>query len=185
MTTTFSSKSVLFLLIVGGILFVGLAYLLSPTPPQVSISSPSLSLDQQIDSEAAAVQQLLTQYQVDVYITNAHSAKHATSADALRCLNNKGNVATFSEYASRNVHLLCWDEKGQTLYDVIIRRINFIVEKFSNPQSELVTAYAPEGIQGANLLEKMNFYLNHLLVTIGGKIVQIHFDPGEVMFIPK
>jgi hypothetical protein len=150
--------------------------------PSVNINS-SYSAEAEIDSEINDINSILMQYQLDVYVTGSHMSKHASSSDALRCMNNRGNIATFSEFNSRKLHLLCWD--GQTLYDIIINRINYWVEKYSNPKSELVTAYAPEGVEGADQTSKVNFYLEHLKNTVGGKVVNLKFGSGEVMFIPK
>jgi len=118
-------------------------------------------------------------------VNSNHMTDHAESPDALRCINNRGNVAAFSEKWSRKLHLLCWDDKTQTLFDIIITRIRYEVERFHNPDSHLVTAYSPEGVQGVNLSEKLDWYLEHLRTTIGGKPVGLHFNPGEIMFIPK
>jgi len=122
-------------------------------------------------------------YQLDVHVTSNHAATHLSSSAAMRCLNQNGNVAAFSEYGTWTLHLLCWD--GETLYDIIISRINKYTSKWENPNSHLKTAYAPEGIRGANMLEKVNFYLSHLKETVGGKVVNLTFRANEIMFIPK
>lgn len=146
-------------------------------------TSPSISAEAEVDKDIEELNKIFMEYQLDVYVTSAHMAGHSTSSAALRCLNNKGNVSAFSEFNTRRIHLLCVE--NDTLYDIIINRINFWVEKFKNPKSELVTAYAPENIQGADATNKVSFYLEHLKNTVGGKVVRLYFGPGEVMFIPK
>jgi hypothetical protein len=79
--------------------------------------------------------------------------------------------------------LLCWQDK--TLYDVIITRINRFVGDWENPKSTLVTAYAPQGVEGTTMLEQAQFYLDHLTRSIGGKVVNLVFKAGEIGFFPE
>lgn len=181
-----SLKDLTVLGILGILIYV--IYLAFVPKPQVTSFpiSNTISIEQEIDDEAKEVASIIALgYQVDVEVNSAHVAYHSTSVDAMRCLNNNGNVASFSEFKTRRIHLLCWDEKTQTLFDVIINRINFYVQKFSNPKSQLITAYAPDGVKGASLIEKSTYYLEHLKNTIGGKVVNLKFGPGEIYFLPK
>ena len=172
------------ILIILAVLAMVLLLLNSSELPTVSLDSGSTTYNP--DTMAEEVTSIISAgYQVDVEVTSNHASLHNTGSDALRCLTNKGNVATFSERSSRRLHLLCWDKETGTLYDVIINRLNYYVDKWSNPKSQLVTAYAPEGVQGASMLEKSTYYINHLLDTVGGKVVNLQFGPGEIMFIPK
>ena len=175
---------ILIILVLVGLFFLALSTVV-PTIGSISLGSGGTTTYDP-DVMAEEVTSIISAgYQVDVEVTSNHMALHNTGSDALRCLTNKGNVATFSERSSRRLHLLCWDKSTGTLYDVIINRLNYYVDKWSNPKSQLVTAYAPEGVQGASMLEKSTYYINHLLDTVGGKVVNLQFGPGEIMFIPK
>lgn len=118
-------------------------------------------------------------YQLDVYINSNHVAKHASSADAIRCLTNKGTSAALSEKFSRNLHLICFDEEKQTVFDIIISRINKFVPRWENPNAYLITAHAPEG---AGTLEQ---YITHIMTTKNAIKVGLIFKAGEVVFVPR
>lgn len=183
------------LTILGGILVI-LALVLSlifginmiPKPEvNIQISSEKWPVFRNdTDRDAEAVEKILALgYSVDVEINSNHISLHPESSDALRCAFNNGTVSVFSEKMSGRLHLLCWDETTNRLFDIIINRINFYVKKWSNPKSNLITAYSPEGVNGITMTEKVSFYLEHLKTTISGKVVNLSFGPGEIMFIPK
>jgi hypothetical protein len=179
MTVKGKLLGVMFLIVLGFIAML----VFGNKPQNVSFPSRDVPAEVQVDKEIEELNIILMDYQLDVYVTSAHSSTHDTSSAALRCLNNKGNIQAFSEFNTRRIHLLCWD--NDTLYDIIINRINYWVERFKNPKSELVTAYSPENVQGVDQLSKAEAYIEHLKNTVGGKAVRLHFGPGEVMFIPK
>jgi len=173
-------------LIVLSMAILAIFYLIITAPRPNTFSIPNSVPQNEYDKEIKEIQDALALgYQVDVEVTSSHIAGHDSSSKALRCLSNNGNVATFSETSTRRLHILCWYPSTKTLFDIIINRINYYVDKWANPKSQLITAYAPEGVQGANMLEKSTFYINHLVKTIGGKIVNLKFGPGEIMFTPK
>lgn len=176
------------LLVVMAVVLGMYAYVMSTSgmAENITISSGSDSIYYDPDKEAAEITSILALgYQVDVEVNSNHVALHNSGSAALKCLSDKGNVASFSEAGSRRLHILCWDSSTKTLFDVIINRINYYVDKWANPKSQLITAYAPEGVEGASMLEKSTYYINHLKNTVGGKVVNLKFGPGEIMFIPK
>lgn len=151
-------------------------------PPTIHLPAPSAALPP-LNYPMPEEEMLALGYQVDVFVTSNHMTKHDTSNAAMRCLTNNGNVAAFSEFNTWTLHLLCWD--GKTLFDIIMTRLNKHVQSWENPYSYLKTAYAPEGVQGANMLEKVELYLAHLKSSVGGKVVNLTFRAGEIMFLPK
>lgn len=176
------------------LIFAVVAPMLAPTIPNSSGSEPLT------DEELMAIWGTagVLSYQVDVYITGAHAADHATSSAAMRCASQKGNVMAVSEKGSRDIHLICWDKETRTMYDVIITRINRWVASGRNYYSYLKTAYAPltdnpayvipkaveEAFRNGDKMGQINWYVQHLVETVNGKVVGLYFDPMELMFIP-
>jgi len=120
-------------------------------------------------------------FTIFVNVRSSHAwIQHGQGAtQAQRCVRDNGTVAVFSENKSRYLHLICVDPNSHRLFDVIISRL-LRIDGSDFSEADMVTGYPPEGAGAKGVAQ----YIQHLTDTVGGKLVNLHFDSGEVFFVP-
>lgn len=155
--------------------------------PYAGNDKPNVDIPQDFEPETfdVSIEELETwvwgartaEYNVDVKVkTHAWERHGADATNAIKCLTNNGTAMVLSEKSSRNLHLICVDQKTGETYVAVIERILRYKDTIRNATSTLITAFKLKDVT-------IDQYVGWE-TQIKCIVVRLQFLPGELFFKP-